>query len=143
MKVPRRMFVRGALLTTGAAWLPWGDRLLWGNPLGLAAGVQLWSVREQLKENLDGTLRQLAAIGYREVELFETPKSPGEFRRKVEDAGLKCVSGHFELKDLKDSRHHCRRTAARAHLHDHGLSRAAFARGAECGRQLRAIHSSI
>ena len=50
--------------------------------MGLAAGVQLWSVREQLKENLDGTLHQLAAIGYREVELFETPKSPGEFRRR-------------------------------------------------------------
>ena len=104
MKVPRRLFVRSALLTSGAAWLPWGGRLLCGNPLGLAAGVQLWSVREQLKENLDGTLHQLAAIGYREVELFETPKSPGEFRRKVEDAGLKCVSGHFELKDLKDPR---------------------------------------
>jgi len=70
--------------------------------LGSRGGVQLWSVREQLKENWDGTLHQLAAIGYREVELFETPKSPGEFRRGVENAGLKCVSGHFELKDLKD-----------------------------------------
>jgi hypothetical protein len=102
MKIPRRRFVRRAFLTSGAAWLPWADRLLCGSPLGLAVGVQLWSVREQLKENLDGTLHQLTAIGYREVELFETPKSPGEFRRKVEDAGLKCVSGHFELKDLKD-----------------------------------------
>ena len=39
----------------------------------------------------------MAAIVYREVELFETPKSLGDSRRKVEDAGLKCVSGHFEL----------------------------------------------
>lgn len=65
--------------------------------------MQLWSVREELKRNPEGTLRQLAAIGYREVELFETPKSPREFRKQVEDAGLTCVSGHFELKDLKDS----------------------------------------
>jgi len=143
MKVPRRLFVRSALLTSGAAWLPWGGRLLCGNPLGLAAGVQLWSVREQLKENLDGTLHQLAAIGYREVELFETPKSPGEFRRKVEDAGLKCVSGHFELKDLKDPATIDAALQLGLTLHDPGLSRAAFARGAGCGRQLRAIRSSI
>jgi sugar phosphate isomerase/epimerase len=102
MKIPRRAFVRNAALTGGAAWLAWGGRLLSGSPLGLVPGVQLWSVREQLKENLNGTLHQLAAIGYREVELFETPKSPGEFRKNVEGAGLKCVSGHFELRDLKD-----------------------------------------
>ncbi|HEX9254326.1 MAG TPA: sugar phosphate isomerase/epimerase, partial [Candidatus Angelobacter sp.] len=89
-------------LASGAAWLSRDGSLVRGNSLGLAPGVQLWSVREQIKNNLDGTLQHLAAIGYREVELFETPKSPGEFRKKVEDAGLKCVSGHFELKDLKD-----------------------------------------
>jgi sugar phosphate isomerase/epimerase len=102
MKIPRRIFVRSAALASGAAWVARHGRLLSANPIGLAPGVQLWSVREQIKANLDGTLRQLAAIGYREVELFETPKSPGEFRRKVEGAGLKCVSGHFELKDLKN-----------------------------------------
>src|SRR5579863_5051119 len=102
MKIPRRTFLRRAALASGAVWLARGGSLQRGNPLGLAPGVQLWSVREQIKDNLDGTLRQLAAIGYREVELFETPKSPGEFRKKVEDAGLKCVSGHFELKDLKN-----------------------------------------
>jgi sugar phosphate isomerase/epimerase len=89
-------------MTGGAAWLARRSPMLRANPIGLAPGVQLWSVREQLKVDFDGTLRQLATIGYREVELFETPKSPSEFRTKVEGAGLKCVSGHFELKDLKD-----------------------------------------
>src|SRR5579859_724003 len=109
MNISRRTFVRSAVLAGGAAWLTRGDRQLCGNPIrlapgpiGLAPGVQLWSVRDQLKTDMDGTLRKLAAIGYREVELFETPKSPREFRKHVEDAGLKCVSGHFELKDLKD-----------------------------------------
>ena len=102
MKIPRRIFLRSAALASGAACVARTSRLLNANPLGLAPGVQLWSVRDQLKVNLDGTLRQLAAIGYREVELFETPKSPREFRKSVEDAGLKCVSGHFELKDLKN-----------------------------------------
>jgi sugar phosphate isomerase/epimerase len=98
----RRKFIHAAALAGGAAWLGRGARLLHGNPLGLAPGVQLWSVREQLKDHPDDTLRELAAIGYREVELFETPERPGEFRKRAEDAGLKCVSGHFELKGLKD-----------------------------------------
>jgi sugar phosphate isomerase/epimerase len=102
MKTPRREFVRSAALASGVAWLIRGRWLLNANALGLAPGVQLWSVREHLKDNLDGTLRQLAAIGYREVELFETPKSLADFRKRVEDAGLKCISGHFEQKDLTD-----------------------------------------
>ena len=102
MNISRRAFLRGVALASGAACLGHGSRFLSANPLGLAPGVQLWTVREEMKDNLDGTLRQLAAIGYREVELFETPKAPREFRKKVEDAGLKCMSGHFELKDLKN-----------------------------------------
>lgn len=97
----RRTFLRAGL-AGGAAWLTPGIRLLRANPIGLAPGVQLWSVREELKADPEGTLRQLTAIGYRDVELFETPKAPGEFRKRVEDAGLKCVSEHFELKDLKN-----------------------------------------
>ena len=102
MNISRRSFVCRAALASSVAWLGRGGRLLRANPLGLAPGVQLWTVREEMKEDLDGTLRQVAAIGYREVELFETPKAPREFRKKVEDAGLTCVSGHFELRDLKD-----------------------------------------
>jgi len=37
-------------------------------PLGLPLGLQLYSVRDQLKQDYDGTLRQLGALGYREVE---------------------------------------------------------------------------
>ena len=99
MRPRRRTFVRTAALASGGAWLTRGIRLLRAKPLGLAPGVQLWSVREELKANPEGTLRRLATIGYSEVELFETPKAPRESRKRVEDAGLKCVSGHFELKD--------------------------------------------
>jgi sugar phosphate isomerase/epimerase len=102
MSTSRRSFVRNACLTGAALWLARGSRRIGASPLGLPVGVQLWSVREELKTDPDGTLRKLAAIGYREVELFETPRSPREFRKRVEDAGLKCVSGHFELRDMKD-----------------------------------------
>ncbi len=102
MNVSRRTYLRCALLAAGAAWVEQGGRWLQALPLGLPAGVQLWSVREQMKTDPDGTLRKLAEIGYREVELFETPQFPREFRKRVEDAGLRCVSGHFELRDMKD-----------------------------------------
>jgi sugar phosphate isomerase/epimerase len=52
-------------------------------------------VREDLMQDFSATLRKLYSIGYREVELFELPTSPREFRKRVEDAGLTCVSGHF------------------------------------------------
>ena len=61
--VSRRDFVKGAaasaaLLRTGSAW---------ANPLGLPLALQLYSVREFLPKDYDGTLRQLGAMGYREV----------------------------------------------------------------------------
>ena len=102
MRMSRRGFLKNAALAGGTAYIARYIRPIEANPIGLAPGVQLWSVREELKANPEQTLRQLATIGYREVELFETPKSAREFRKMVEDAGLKCVSGHFELKDLKD-----------------------------------------
>ena len=82
MKIPRRKFIHTAALASGTAWLGRGARLLRGNPLGLPPGVQLWSVRETRRDILEATLRQLAAIGYREVELFETPKSPARVQKE-------------------------------------------------------------
>lgn len=102
MAISRRAFIRGAAMAGGAAWLVRGNTFLQANPIGLTPGMQLWTVREELKTDLEGTLRKVAAIGYREVELFETPAKPREFREKVEEAGLKCVSGHFDLHELKD-----------------------------------------
>jgi sugar phosphate isomerase/epimerase len=64
-------------------------------------GVQLWAVRDQLARDEDGTLRQLAKIGCRELELFELPANPAEFRRKCVNLGLQLVSGHFYLDALQ------------------------------------------
>ncbi len=102
MQSSRRNFLRSTALAGGAAWLAQRAGVLRADPIGLTPGMQLWTVRAELRKDFSGTLRQVAAIGYREVELFETPKQPREFRKQVEDAGLKCVSGHFELFQLKD-----------------------------------------
>lgn len=102
MSISRRNFIRHTTLAGGAAWMARAAGVVRAFPLGLTPGMQLWTVREELKSDFEGTLRKVAAIGYREVELFETPAKPRQFRKKVEEAGLKTVSGHFELKGLKD-----------------------------------------
>jgi sugar phosphate isomerase/epimerase len=71
------------------------------NPLGLPLGLQLYSVRDVLPKDYEGTLRQLAALGYREVEaagFFN--HSASEVKQAMTQAGLNCVSAHYPLKDL-------------------------------------------
>ena len=89
----RRKFI-GSL--GAAALLSSGPRLS-AFPLNLPPGLQLWSIKEDLARNEDATLRQIAAIGYRELEHYEMPAAPAAFRRKCDDAGLKLVSAHFDM----------------------------------------------
>jgi sugar phosphate isomerase/epimerase len=95
----RRAFVRSvATATAGAALLSnTSSPLRAAFPLGLPPGLQLWSVREDLARDDDNTLRKIADIGYRQLEHYQMPQSPGQFRRKCEDAGLKMVSAHFDM----------------------------------------------
>ena len=66
------------------------------------AGVQLYTVREAMAEDLDGTLAELAAIGYRDVELAGTyGLTSAQFRAKLDAAGLRAVSGHIGLEELQ------------------------------------------
>ena len=84
----------------GAAFASRRAMLRHAFPLKLPPGLQLWTVQDDLRRDRDATLRRIAAIGYREVELYELPPSPSEFRKLCDDVGLKCVSGHFYLDSL-------------------------------------------
>jgi sugar phosphate isomerase/epimerase len=57
-----------------------------------------------LESDQAGTLRKIGAMGYREVELYELPRSPVEFKQQCADAGLTITGGHFYLQSLKDRR---------------------------------------
>jgi len=71
------------------------------SPLGLPLGLQLYSVRELLPKDYEGTLRQLGALGYREVEAAGFfGHTPSEVKQAMDRAGLSCVSAHYPLKDL-------------------------------------------
>ena len=65
-------------------------------------GVQLYTVREAMAEDADRTLAVLAEIGYRDVELAGTyGMTPAAFRRRLDDAGLRAVSGHIDFTEVR------------------------------------------
>lgn len=88
--------------TAAACAVAIGARDLWADPLGLPPGLQLYSVRELLPKDYDGTLQQLGAMGYREVEAAGFYNhSAVDVKRAMERAGLRCVSAHYPLPQLK------------------------------------------
>jgi sugar phosphate isomerase/epimerase len=70
--------------------------------LGLPIGLQLYSVRTLLPTDYAGTLKQIAALGYKEVEaagFFNLPVE--QVKAAMKGAGLRCVSAHYGLGLLK------------------------------------------
>ena len=66
--------------------------------------VQLWTLRAQLAEDVEGTLARLAATGVEAVELAGLwGKTEPEFRRALDDVGLRAVSAHVRLGEEIDA----------------------------------------
>ncbi len=101
LRISRRNFLKTASASAVCAAI-WNRTLpLMANPLGLPLGLQLYSVRDVLPKDYEGTLKQLGALGYREVEAAGFfGHTPGEVKQAMDRAGLHCVSAHYPLKDL-------------------------------------------
>ena len=64
-------------------------------------GLQLYTVRDLMKQDFDGTLSKVAAVGYKEVEFagyFD--HSPKDVRAAVDRHGLTAPSAHIDYKSL-------------------------------------------
>ncbi len=63
-------------------------------------GLQLYTVRDAMKEDAIGTLKTLAQLGYTDIESagYHEGKyygmSPKEFKKVIDDLGLRMLSGH-------------------------------------------------
>lgn len=69
--------------------------------IGLPLGLQLYSVRELLPKDYDGTLHQIAALGYREVEAAGFyGHTAAQVKQSMQSAGLNCVSAHYPFGQL-------------------------------------------
>jgi sugar phosphate isomerase/epimerase len=97
----RRNFIQSA--TAAAVYsssLLRSDRLM-ASPFGLPIGLQLYSVREMMAKDYEGTLKQISALGYQEVETagyFD--HSSEQVKSAMSAAGLKCVSAHYPYTSL-------------------------------------------
>jgi len=98
MTISRREFAGG--LAAFAA-LGFRSSIAMANPLGLPLAIQLYSVRDQMKDDLDGALAAVSAAGFTVVEAAALPKKPAkEIRAALDKAGLQCVSAHHGFNDL-------------------------------------------
>ena len=71
------------------------------NPLNLPVGLQLYTVGAEMDSDPAGTLKAVAAAGYKQVELSPLSKTPAkDLKKMLDDAGLKNPSGHYMLPDL-------------------------------------------
>ena len=86
----------------GAADLWAEGKPAWTGPIGL----ELYTVREMLPKDPAGTLRQVASVGYKEVEISPEVK-PAVLSPALKAAGLTAPSGYFEtpktVEDWKQS----------------------------------------
>jgi sugar phosphate isomerase/epimerase len=56
--------------------------------------IQLYTLRDQIAADRDGSLARLAEIGYRSVEAYDPTADPAGFRKKVDELGISVSSTH-------------------------------------------------
>ncbi|HET6569390.1 MAG TPA: sugar phosphate isomerase/epimerase [Rhodothermales bacterium] len=67
-------------------------------------GLQLWSVRRAMRQDVPGTLQKVHDWGFREVELAGTyGMSARQFRQLLDSTGLNATSMHVSYELMRDS----------------------------------------
>jgi sugar phosphate isomerase/epimerase len=110
----RREFIKSTSTAAAtAALLSAGAFELHANPLGLPIGCQTWPVREGIAKDFPGTIKELAAAGFQNIELCSPvgyddsgfgglAKYKGsELRKMLNDWGVTCISSHFGMDELR------------------------------------------
>src|SRR5579859_2990441 len=99
MNQSRRDFMKKSALAVAGASL--ANQSLFSFAKGNASlGIQLYSVRDDMKKDPLATLKQVAAIGYKNVEHadYRNRKFYGydakDFKKVLSDLGMKMPSGH-------------------------------------------------
>ncbi len=85
------------------------------NPLGLPIGCQTYPVREALGKDFEGTLKELAGIGYKTIEMCSPPgyakagygplvgRTAADLKKSIHAAGLGCESCHYQFREMKEN----------------------------------------
>jgi sugar phosphate isomerase/epimerase len=74
-----------------------------GNKKSTEVGLQLYTIRDAMTEDLPGSLKKVADLGYNYLELasYEDGKfygyTPAEFKKMVDDLGMDALSSHTQV----------------------------------------------
>jgi sugar phosphate isomerase/epimerase len=84
-----------------SAMLPWALKA--GASTSVPIGLELYSVREALKLDLEGTVRAVAQLGFQCVEFYApyydwTDAQTKHMRQLLDDLGIRCYSTHNDEK---------------------------------------------
>src|ERR1700726_412598 len=95
--MPSTPFSRRSFLAM-SAMLPWAFKSV-ASARSIPVGLELYSVRDALKQDPEGTVRTVAQMGSQAVEFyapyFEWTETQAKQRRKLLDGlGLRCYSTH-------------------------------------------------
>src|SRR5205809_898831 len=114
--ISRREFLKYSATSAAAAGFLSASVLeLRANPLGMPIGCQTWPVRTMIAKDFPGTIKQLAKAGFQTIELCSpvgyadsgfaglAQYTGAELRRVLGDAGVQCVSSHFDIKELREN----------------------------------------
>jgi sugar phosphate isomerase/epimerase len=118
-KLSRRQFLSTSAFGIGSALvaskIPMD--LITGNSdelINMPVGFQVWTIREKLVKDFPGTLKMMAGLGYKSVEMCSPPgyESSGfgplmklsarEMKQIINDAGLEFTSTHYGFDELKN-----------------------------------------
>lgn len=96
----RREFIKtGACATAAGMMLP---SFSFKKTKKMAPGIQVYSVRNQIKEDFAGSMKKLADIGYKQIEgyglnldgKFLGKISPEYYKKTINDLGMKMIATH-------------------------------------------------
>jgi len=84
-------------------FLPFGAAFAKKSPIPI--GLELYSVREALKQDPEGTVRAVAALGYQCVEFYApyfewTEAQARSMRKLLDELGIRCYSTHNDQKSF-------------------------------------------
>src|SRR5258707_13040613 len=94
--MPQRGLSRRSFLAFSAI-MPWAFSARAAK--SVPAGLELYSVRDELKKDPEGTVRAVAQMGYQCVEFYApyfewTETQTKQMRKLLDDLGIRCYSTH-------------------------------------------------
>lgn len=115
--INRRRFFSTTTKATAAAFflskLP-SDFFATAKANAMPLGFQSWTIKEKLSSDFAGTLKMMADLGYKQIEMCSpkgyekigfgafTKMKTSDIRKTIEDAGMTCPSCHFGAAEFND-----------------------------------------